>query len=40
MVWQGVWTKTLSESNDSPEERAQKINEAVAKIMEAYPPGS
>ena len=40
MVWQGVGTKTLSESNDSPEERAQKINEAVAKIMEAYPPGS
>jgi hypothetical protein len=40
MVWQGVGTKTLSESNDSPEERAQKINEAVAKIMEAYPPGA
>jgi len=40
MVWQGVGTKTLSEGDASPEERSQKINEAVAKIMEAYPPGS
>jgi hypothetical protein len=39
MVWQGVGTKTLSEGNDSPEEATQKINEAVAKIMESYPPG-
>lgn len=40
MVWQGVGTKTLSDSNDSPEERAQRVNDAVAKIMEAYPPGA
>jgi hypothetical protein len=40
MVWQGVGTKTLSEGNDSPEDRSQKINDAVSKIMAAYPPGS
>ncbi len=40
MVWQGVGTKTLSSGDQSPEERAQNINDAVAKIMENYPPGA
>jgi hypothetical protein len=39
MVWQGVGTKTLSEGNVSPDERAKNINEAVAKILEDFPPG-
>lgn len=39
MVWQGVGTKTLSEGEQSPEERQKNINEAVAKIMEEFPPG-
>ena len=38
MVWQGVGTKTLDTGDRSPEERAQNINEAVAKIMEDFPP--
>ena len=37
MVWQGVGTKTLEEGK-SPDERTQAINEAVAKIMESFPP--
>jgi hypothetical protein len=40
MVWQGVGTKTLSSGDQSPEERAKNINDAVAKIMENYPPGT
>lgn len=39
MVWQGVGTKTLDTGNLSPDERTKNINEAVAKIMEDYPPG-
>jgi hypothetical protein len=39
MVWQGVGTKTLSGGDQSPEEREKNINEAVAKIMEEFPPG-
>ncbi|MEJ2481593.1 MAG: DUF4136 domain-containing protein [Gemmatimonadota bacterium] len=40
MVWQGVGTKTLSGGSQSPEDREKNINEAVAKIMSEFPPGS
>jgi hypothetical protein len=39
MIWQGVATKTLDDSLDS-EERTQVINEAVAKVMADFPPGT
>ncbi len=39
MVWQGVGTKTLDTGDVSPEERQQRITEAVNKIMEDFPPG-
>jgi len=40
LVWQGSGEKTLSGSAQSPEERSSKIEEAVTKIMEDFPPGS
>ncbi|MEN8187367.1 MAG: DUF4136 domain-containing protein [Bacteroidota bacterium] len=37
LVWQGVGTGILSKTK-SPEQREEKINEFVNKIMTAYPP--
>jgi len=39
MIWQGVATKTLSENPDT-EERTQTINDAVAKLLADFPPGT
>jgi len=40
LVWQGTGEKTLSGSAQSPEGRSSKIDEAVTKVMEDFPPGS
>lgn len=38
LVWRGAGQKTLREGPVSPEQTTKTINEAVARIMEAYPP--
>jgi hypothetical protein len=38
LVWRGVGTGVVSQSV-SPEERAENINNAVAMILEGFPPG-
>ncbi|UCC83214.1 MAG: DUF4136 domain-containing protein [Gemmatimonadota bacterium] len=39
LVWRGTATAEIRESQ-SPEERNQRINEVVAKMLERYPPQS
>ena len=40
MMFTATGSKTLSSGNLSPEESQKRIDEAVAKILEAFPPGS
>ncbi len=40
MIFTGTGSKTLSGGNPSPEEIQKRIDEAVAKILQDYPPGS
>ena len=39
LVWRGMATDTLN-PNSSPEEKDQKLQAAVAKMFENYPPGA
>lgn len=38
LVWRGTGTKALSDSQQTPEQGQQKMDEAVWKIMESFPP--
>ncbi len=38
-VWSGTATADISQ-NTSPDDRTQKINDAVAKMLDGFPPGS
>jgi hypothetical protein len=40
MIFTATGSKTLSGGNPSPEESQKRIDEAVAKILEDFPPGS
>jgi hypothetical protein len=40
MIFTATGSKTLSSDNPSPEEAQKRIDEAVAKILEDFPPGS
>ncbi len=40
MIFVGQGSKTLSSGNLSPEESQKRIDEAVTKILEDFPPGS
>ena len=40
MIFSSTGSKTLSSGNLSPEESQKRIDEAVAKILEEFPPGS
>ena len=40
MIFVGQGSKTLSSGNLSPEESQKRIDEAVAKVLEDFPPGS
>ena len=40
VVWHGSGQKALSSDPGSPEDRARRIDDAVTKIMEGFPPGS
>ncbi len=40
MMFTATGSKTLSGGNPSPEEQQKRIDEAVAKILEDFPPGS
>jgi hypothetical protein len=40
MIFTSTGSKTLSGANLSPEESQRRIDEAVAKILEEFPPGS
>ena len=40
MMFTATGSKTLSSDNPSPEESQKRIDEAVAKILEDFPPGS
>jgi hypothetical protein len=40
MVFTATGSKTLSSGNLTPEESQKRIDEAVAKILEKFPPGS
>jgi len=40
MIFTATGSKTLSGGNPSPEEAQKRIDEAVAKILEDFPPGS
>ena len=37
LIWRGIGTAVL-QNQGTPEEREQYINEAVAKILDQYPP--
>lgn len=39
VVWRG-WAQGAVDPNATPEKRSQKINEAVAGILEQFPPGA
>jgi hypothetical protein len=39
MVWQGTATGDLNQDL-SPDDRTQHINDAVAKVLDGFPPGS
>jgi hypothetical protein len=39
MVWQGTATGDLNQDL-SPDDRTQNINDAVAKVLDGFPPGS
>lgn len=40
LVFQSAGSGTLPSGNQSPDQRTENINEAVAKILEEFPPGS
>lgn len=40
MIYTATGSKTLQSDNPSPEEMQKRIDEAVAKILEDFPPGS
>ena len=40
MMFTATGSKTLSSDNPSPAEQQKRIDEAVAKILEDFPPGS